>query len=136
MGAAARNNPMAQWRKDQAVSQWEIYDQYGRQINVGDVVMWPGIPTITWRITKTRPIMHPQAPTGLVEVTLVAAMVEGMQGGVPTGLLVKVRDAAEYMTPEQIEAMKQGLEVPPAEPPPPGDPPEDAPAEPSRIVLP
>lgn len=158
MGKVDRANPFNQWRKEAGVSTHECYDQFGRQIGVGDFIMMQAHGQVVWRVTNSKPVMHPQAPPGLVELTAAAVTQVGLQGGAPLPGIIKVRDALEYLTPEQLEQYKAearaggGVQPPGTEaggspqsegnvsqPPPPPEPPAPsaAPAaEPSRIILP
>lgn len=107
MGKAERTNPMAQWKKTEGVTIYDCYDQFGRQIGPGDYILLPGHGAVVWRVTQTRPIMDPKVPPGIVELVCAAVTQVGLQGGVPLSGVIKVRDALEYMTPEQLEQYKQ-----------------------------
>lgn len=148
MGVAARANSFNQWKRTEGVTIHDCYDQFGRQIGVGDFVILEQHGAVIWRVTNTKPVMRPDAPPGLVELTMAAVTQLVLQGGAPLPGLVKVRDASEYLTPEQLEQYKKEATggttdgalpvntgaVPPS--PPPETPPAPEPAGPSRIILP
>lgn len=157
MGKADRANPFNQWRRDAQVMTTEAYDQFGRQIGIGDFLILEAHGAVVWRVTNTRPVLATNAPPGLVEITLAAVTRVGVQGGAPMAGFIKVRDALEYMSPDQLEGYKreqregggEGTQPgnPPAparedlaEPPPPAAPADapaaEPPAGPSRIILP
>jgi hypothetical protein len=126
MGVAERNNPFNRWKQEAGANQYDVYDRFGRQIGAGDLVMLPMTGDIMWRVTETKPIMDPKAPPGLVQMTLAAVMIEGVQGGVPQPALVKLRDRSEFKDA-------------PAGEPPPADPAEEMPpntAEGPKLVIP
>lgn len=149
MGAKDRANPMAQWRKSQGVTSNHAYDQFGREIGLGDFLILQAHPSVVWRVTNTKPILRPDMPPGLVDMTMAAVTQLPMQGGAPLPGVIKVRDALEYMTPEQLEeytkearagggpAPDPGVVPPPPRPEGEAPPaPDEPPAEPSRIILP
>ena len=136
MGAESRTNPFTKWKQTEGVSRHEVYDRYGRQIGTGDIVSLPALGQVLWRVTSTRPVLHKDAPPGVMELSLVAVLVEGVAGGQPVAEILKVRDALEYMTPEQLEQARtsqRGGSPPPPEPPPP---PFEGPGEASKLVVP
>ena len=49
-------------------------------------------------------MLDPQVPPGLVQVILQAHTALGVQGGTPVVGLTKVRDASEYLRPEELPA--------------------------------
>jgi len=133
MGQADRNNPTAQWMRAHtgAATRGELYDQFGRQVQIGDMVCVGNHPGEIFRVASTKPVMRPDVPAGLVEVQLVQVVVQMMDGGVPIGGLVKVRDASEYLTEEQLAAFKAEMK---------GDVPKDLGQDPkppaSSLVIP
>jgi hypothetical protein len=155
MGAAARSNPFNQWKQTTQPTVYDAYDEWGRAIGVGDYVILAQHGAVMWRVVQTRPVMNPQAPAGIVELTLTAVTALGIAGGQPQPGLIKVRDAGEYLTEEQLAKFKAEVrgggptgETPPADPP--ADPPDAPPdgssdalvgevppeAPPSRIIVP
>ena len=99
MGSGERNNPFNAWKRDEGVSKNHLYDRAGRQINEGDVVHMIGRLDIMWRVQKVTPVLAPNLPPGMVEVSLVAVVVQGVAGGQPIGDLIKVVDASETKGP-------------------------------------
>lgn len=112
MGAEQRNNPTSQWMKTHqgSVNKGEIYDQFARPVGIGDMVCLGNHPGEIFRVSVIKPVLRPDAPPGVVEVQLVQVVVQGMQGGVPVMGLVKVRDATEYLTEEQLAEFKAEMD--------------------------
>ena len=130
MGAEARSNPFSQWKRETGATIFNVYDRFGRQIGIGDMITLPEVGDVVWRVTDVRPILDPKAPPGLCHLQLAAVIMEGVQGGAPLANIVKVRDALEYMTPEMLEKATAEMrgEAPKEEPP--ADPPADNPPAP------
>jgi len=96
MGSDARNNPFSRWKNADQVVQTEAYDRHGRQLQPGDVVHIIGKGDIMWRVQGVKPILAPDAPKGLVEISLIAVFMTGVPGGTPIADLLKVKDASEF----------------------------------------
>lgn len=73
----------------------QAYDRFGRVLQAGDLVILLEKGPIVWRVQEVRPVLSPQAPPGVVEISLVAIFATGAPGGTPIGDLIKVRDAGE-----------------------------------------
>lgn len=143
MGAAARSNPFGAWKRDGGARHTEAYDCAGRLIGPGDMVHVFNKQDVMWRVVKTKPILNgPPNQPPLVEVTMVATFITPVPGGMPLGDCVKVMDASDFpdhlqvpREPGQEEEVPAGAPARETE----GDPPTDeseAPAGPSRIILP
>ena len=95
MGAGERNNPFHKWKKDEGVVNTRAYDLRGREVRVGDLVYLDGVFGIQWRVVGVKPIMHPQAQPGLVELSLAAGKILGVPGGKALQDVIKIGDAEE-----------------------------------------
>lgn len=95
MGQDARANPFNQWKtaEKDGVSQFKVYDGYGREIGKDDLLLWPSKTHVEWRVQEIRPSLHPQQP-GL-QMVLVAVSPLIVQGGVPLLDVFKVLDAEQ-----------------------------------------
>lgn len=79
------------------------YDRFGRMIHSGDLVVMLNQGTIMWRVQETKPVMAPNAPPGMVEVSLVAVFVQGVPGGTPLSDLVLVRSSEGAQTQPVVQ---------------------------------
>jgi len=102
MGADERANPFAAWKKADQVSPTEAYDRNGRLLQPGDVVHIIGKGDIMWRMQSVKPVLAPNAPKGLVEISMVAVFMTGVPGGTPIADLLKVKDASEFPPQKEI----------------------------------
>lgn len=111
MGAEARANPFNKWRNAAAdgISQFKVYDAYGRELALDDLLLWPTKPVVEWRVREVRPSLRPDQP-GLT-LTLMALAQIVVPGGTPMLDLVKILDAA------QVRERLKLPEEPPAEEP-------------------
>lgn len=113
MGRDQRRNPFNGWKKSQEITPRQVYDRFGREVQLHDIVQIPGHPGTLWRVVEIVPDMSPQAPgPNIQKVTVTAVESFGVPGGAPILDLIKVRDREEYMAaaaaPEQAQA--QGLD--------------------------
>lgn len=97
MGAEQRSNPFNTWRQAAGVTTTELYDRNGRPLQSGDVVHLIGKLDIMWKVVHVRPVLDKDAPPGLVELALQAVVVQGLPGGQPIPMIIKVRDAGEFV---------------------------------------
>jgi hypothetical protein len=121
MGAEARANPFATWKRTEGVRDTEAYDCSGRLLQVGDVVHLVGKHDVMWRVSSVRPILDARVPPGTVELSLTTAFVTGIPGGRPIADVLKIIDAGE------IPVAQGGTKDAPAE--------EEA-AAPSGLIVP
>lgn len=104
MGKDERVNTFNRARQDApTMLRTKAYDRFQRPLQEGDVVLLLGKGDIFWRVQKVAPSMHPSAPAGMVELSLVAVFVTGVQGGEAIPDLIKVRDVSEVQQPPQVE---------------------------------
>lgn len=114
MGIAERMNPRSLVNQaTTGVNKFGVYDHFMREVQEGDIVFLPGKQDTFWRISKIAPVLRPDAPPGLMEVTLVAAFVTGLPGGAPIMDMIRLRTRAE------VEGSLPAAPppAPPAEPP-------------------
>lgn len=72
-----------------------ILDRFGRPLQPGDLILLLQGGSTIWQVMACTPILDPQAPGGLLRLSLRATWEGGVQGGQPFLDLVKVRDAHE-----------------------------------------
>ncbi len=81
------------------------YDALNRQLGVGDVVLIADKPNIRWRVAAVKPVLRPDVPPGLVEMTLTTIIITGVEGGKPLADLYKIIDVSEIPQPGGTQAV-------------------------------
>lgn len=113
MGQAARHNPFNRWRTAEGdLSQFKLYDRFGREVGAGDVVYLMEKRDAMWKVEEIKPVLDPQAPPRLLQITLTSIIVAPLSGGVPTGDILKVMDveeAAPLLNPEVEKIRREVL---------------------------
>lgn len=119
MGREARAHEamVAAMKEAAGIHQGAIYDRYGRELQVGNLVHFDQSYEGDWILLEARPALEPDMPRGAVHVLFMVERRLTLQGGMPTpGILQampsKLRD-------DQIELLKKaqegaGGEAPPA----------------------
>jgi hypothetical protein len=113
MGRASRLNPTAQAYREGHVQQTKAYDRFGRELASGSGFYWTGKVDTVWEMVEVKPIMHPGAPAGLVEIHVMASVRLAVPGGKP------LLDIFRVLTPEQAKALQDGRPL--EDEPPPAD---------------
>jgi len=132
MGREERINPFARMKKagsfnpNARADASHVYDALNRELGVGDVVLIADKPAIRWRVAAVRPVLRPDVPAGIIEMTLTTVIITGVEGGKPLTDLYKIIDASEI--PAQGVAAPAGQ---PAGDPQPVDKPVDTAEEPA-----
>src|SRR5688572_858593 len=123
MGREARNNPnpFAKMKRVDQVGgpdRHTVYDSLGRVVDYGDMVLFAGYPSLRWRVASIKPVLRPDVPPGMVEVTFTAIIQQGVQGGSANPELIKIADYAEMhdYTAEKAMAMRAAGGIPPTDP--------------------
>lgn len=115
MGRDQRANPFSTMRRanpSAAPDRNTVYDSLGRVVEAGDMVMFASYPGLRWRVASAKPVLRPDVPPGLVEVTFTAVITQGVQGGAANPELIKIGDFSEMAdyTPEKAAQMGRTLE--------------------------
>lgn len=95
MGAGERQNPFNQWRRTAAVSQLNLYDQFGREIGKGDGIILATPEQIIWVVRECKPVLDHKGPEHLCQLTLTALYQSPFQGGIPLAGIIKALDVSE-----------------------------------------
>ena len=96
MGHEARRRGFDRWkpRNGTAVAA-QIYDRFGREIGVGDILLVSTEQIRFWQVQEVRPALEPGIPAGMVHLVLTAVFASAVKGGQAIGDLVKVQDVGE-----------------------------------------
>lgn len=115
MGSGQRNNPFNKMRRanpSDGPDRNTVYDSLGRVVEGGDMVMFAAYPSLRWRVASVKPVLHPQAPPGMIAMVFTAVIEQGVQGGAANPEMIKIGDFSEMQdyTPEKAAEMGRTLE--------------------------
>jgi len=70
-------------------------DRFGRELDEGCAFYWIGKQDVVWRLVTVRKSVRPDLPAGILELTMVAEVRTGTQGGMPILDIIKCLSAEE-----------------------------------------